>query len=461
MASTGQSGSNQSLVGSQRLATTGNSFVPGNALASPALRRRQADVALMQAATDHVGLGGDVVASASTLAGMATAPLRRLVPAILDQVAALSAAARRLLPGQSTVRDAQTGTASPGAFAQRVVSVTGGAGVTAAASAGARVASYRFTVTQVAAGQTSTSDGFVSSNPNVSPITSAGSLTITIGSTTTTVAPTFSAATTSNQALQAVATAVNAAGIDVTAQVVTAHGGSALAITRKTTGASGTFTVGGTLATPLGFTTTTAARDAQFSVDGATMTSSTNAIQLDQASSGASAGRVQAYLTGPTASAVTISVGVGRNDQVIVDAVKVFIENFNVFRQTVADMTSVTSMAGILTAGTKNQLDGALDGLRETLHPVGIGVGSGGVLRLDEGALRASLKATPAKVESAIGGPSGLASRVFGVTRAIEKSPGILFAHVLGAGAMPTGSSLAQANRLDLAMTKRLLDLQA
>jgi hypothetical protein len=54
-----------------------------------------------------------------------------------------------------------------------------------------------------------------------------------------------------------------------------------------------------------------------------------------------------------------------------------------------------------------------------------------------------------------------LAARVYGVTSAIEKSPGVLFAAAAAATVMPAGSQLAQANRLDLAMTKRLLDLQA
>ena len=78
-----------------------------------------------------------------------------------------------------------------------------------------------------------------------------------------------------------------------------------------------------------------------------------------------------------------------------------------------------------------------------------------------ESSLRSALKTSPTKVEAAIGGASGLAARIYGVTSAIEKSPEVLFAAAAAASVMPAGSQIAQANRLDLAMTKRLLDLQA
>lgn len=452
MASTGQSSGNTSLGGTSRAG--GTSIRPGpTSIVSPALRKRQVAGSLVAASTDQVTIGG-VVLSNSAFVGMATAGVRQLVPAVLEQASALSAAARRLLPGESIARNPQTGTTSPGAFAQRTVTVSGGAGVTAAAIAGATVTSYAVSVTQAAAGQTSSSNGFVSNGTTINDLTGSGSLTVTIGSTTTTVTPNFSSATNAKEALEAIATAVNAAGIDVTAQVNSAYGGSALAITRKTTGSTGTFTLGGGVATALGFSTTTAARDASFTIDGASMTSSSNVIQLDTATSGATTGRVQLHLAGPTASTVTVRVGVARNDNAIVDAVQAFIDRFNVFRQ------SVAAMAGILTAGTQNQLDGALDGLRDSLRAIGIVAHANGTLALDTSVLRAALKSSPAAVESAIGGAGGLAARAFAVTSAIQKAPGQLFAGS-SATTMPTGSQIAQSGRIDLASTKRLLDLQA
>jgi flagellar hook-associated protein 2 len=453
MASAGQSGSNQPLRGTSR--STSASYGSGStAIASAALRKNQLASGVIQTFADQVTIGGVSFTNAG-IVGMASSAVRQLMPVVLERTASLSSAARSLMPGEAFARNPKTGTTSPGAFAQRRVSVTGGAGVTAVASAGARVATYQFTVSQTAAGQTSSSNGFVSTNPSIGTITGAGSLTIQIGSVTTTVNPDFSSATNTKEALEAVATAVNAAGIDARAQVVSASGASTLTITRKTTGSTSTMTLGGGLATPLGFTTTTAARDASYTLNGAAQTSSSNMIQLDAVSAASTTGRVQVNLTGTTASSVTVSVGVARNDDAIVDAVKTFIDRFNIFRQTIGAVGSV------VTVGTRNQLDGALDGLRETLKEIGVTADSNATLFLDEGSLRSALKSSPSKVEAAIGGASGLAVRVHGVTNAIEKSPGILFAEVSGASVMPAGSQIAQANRLDLTMTKRLLDLQA
>jgi flagellar hook-associated protein 2 len=453
MASTGQSSSNQSLSGTNRSA--GATYGTGtSSIASATLRKKQVAGALVQASTDQLTIGGVSVTN-SGIVGMASSMVRQLMPVVLDRIGALSTAARSLLPGEALTRSAQTGTKSPGAFAQRIVSLSGGAGVTAVASAGATVASYQFTVAQTAAGQTSSSNGFVSTNPNIGGITGAGSLTIRIGTTTTTVTPNFTSATNAKEALDAVATAVNAAGIDARAQVVSVNGSSTLGITRQTTGATSTMTLGGGLATPLGFTTTTAARDASYTLNGAARTSSSNLIQLDAVSTASTTGRLQVNLTGATSSSVTVTVGVTRNDNAIVDAVQSLIDRFNVVRQTIG------AVDGLVTAGTQNQLDAALDGLRESLRAVGVTADQNGTLNLNEASLRSALKVSPAKVEAAIGGAGGLAARVYGVTSAIEKSPGVLFAAAAAATVMPAGSQIAQANRLDLAMTKRLLDLQA
>jgi flagellar hook-associated protein 2 len=453
MVPAGQTSSNQSLSGSNRPAAAKYTAGPTH-IASPALRKQQLAGALVQPSSDQLTIGG-VTLTNSGVVGMASSMVRQLLPVVLSRVSALSTAARSLLPGDSVTRNPQTGTTSPGAFAQRRVSVSGGAGVTAVASAGATLASYQFTVSQTAVGQTSSSNGFVSVNPNIGGITGAGSLTIGIGSTTTTITPDFSVATNTKQALEAVATAVNAAGIDARAQVVSGNGASTLVITRRTTGSSSTMTIGGGLAGPLGMTTTTAARNASYTLNGAAHESSSNLIQLDAPSSASTTGRLQVNLTGATSTSVTVTVGVTRNDNAIVDAVNELIKRFNVFRQ------SISAIGGLVTAGTQSQLDAALDGLRESLRAIGVTADQNGTLYLNEASLRSALKAAPGTVEAAIGGAGGLASRVYGVTSAIEKSPEVLFAATVAATVMPAGSQIAQANRLDLAMTKRLLDVQA
>ena len=138
MASTGQSSSNQSLSGTNR--ASGATYGTGVAtIASAAQRKKQLASALIQPSTDQVTIGGVSVTN-SGVVGMASSIVRQLVPVVLERVTALGSAARNLLPGEALTRSAQTGTTSPGAFAQRLVSVSGGAGVTAAASAGATLA---------------------------------------------------------------------------------------------------------------------------------------------------------------------------------------------------------------------------------------------------------------------------------------------------------------------------------
>ncbi len=469
MPSTGQPSSNRSLVGNTRYSGAGNPFVPGNRNPSPAMRNSLVDRQEAQAViktADQLGLGDGVMVAVDHLTNVATASLKSVIPDVLNQLRELGASASKLLSGASSRMAGTSGnrsnsgsvasTTPGGVFSARKAAVSGnGGGVLATVADQARVTTYTVTVSQTAAGQTTTSGGVVNTDTNTSPITGSTSLTITTGGTTTTITPDFSTVTSNLGVLQAIATAVNAAGTPVAAQVVSTGGSSKLALTHTSTGSSANFTTGGNISNVLGFTTTTPARDSSYTLNGSQQTSTSNVVQLDLASTSSTTGRVQLYLQGPTASAVTISVGVAPNITAVVDATRDLANKFNAFLEKLAANPS------LLSPGLAGRLQGAVDGLKPSLQSLGLALGANGALQLSENKLREALATNPTAVENVLGGPGGFASRIAAITRAVQMSPEILTTLAQGQDNTPYSSAITQADRLETRGAKRLLDFRA
>ncbi|MCX5990230.1 MAG: hypothetical protein NTV35_14575 [Chloroflexi bacterium] len=173
MPSTGQPSSNRSLVGNTRYAGVGNPFVPGNRIPSPAMRNSLVDRQEAQSilkTTDQLGLGDGVMVSVDHLTNVATGALKNVVPDVLNQLRDLGASASKLLSGASSRMAGTSGSRSnsgssssttpSGVFSARKVAISGnGGGVLASVADQARVATYTVTVSQTAAGQTTTSGG--------------------------------------------------------------------------------------------------------------------------------------------------------------------------------------------------------------------------------------------------------------------------------------------------------------
>lgn len=171
MPSTGQPSSNRSLVGNTRYAGVGNPFVPGNRIPSPAMRNSLVDRQEAQSilkTTDQLGLGDGVMVSVDHLTNVATGALKNVVPDVLNQLRDLGASASKLLSGASSRMAGTSGSRSnsgssssttpSGVFSARKVAISGnGGGVLASVADQARVATYTVTVSQTAAGQTTTS----------------------------------------------------------------------------------------------------------------------------------------------------------------------------------------------------------------------------------------------------------------------------------------------------------------
>ncbi len=213
--------------------------------------------------------------------------------------------------------------------------------------------------------------------------------------------------------LQKVTDAINAAGVGVSAAIIRDGSGSTpfrLGLTSQSTGTAGQFLVDtGTL--DLGITSLDAGNDARVfygSTDPAKailMTSSSNT--LDSVISG-----VKIDLKSISDKPVTLSIG--RDTDGIFSAVNLFISSFNTAIDRIDKQTSYnadTKVGGpLLGDSTAQQLRSALfnvvqgraqgiTGRYDRLADIGLKVGDGGTISLDETRLRAAIAEDPAAVE--------------------------------------------------------------
>lgn len=142
------------------------------------------------------------------------------------------------------------------------------------ASASAAAGTHTVVVNSLA----KTSSGYLTVLSNSSD-TLSGSITIQVGSGT---AQTISVSSSSNT-LSSLASAINSAGIGVTASVLTDSSGSRLSIVSGTSGASGNLTVtsaltDSTTGTSLSYTSAVTGSDASLTIDGIDLTSSSNTV---------------------------------------------------------------------------------------------------------------------------------------------------------------------------------------
>ncbi len=142
------------------------------------------------------------------------------------------------------------------------------------AGTGATAGSHTIVVSQLAQTASVYSDAVSNSSDTLS-----GNITIQVGSGTTQTVTVDS----SSNTLASLASAINSDNIGVTASVISDTSGSRLELVSGTGGSAGTLTIGGTLtdsttSTTLGFSTAQSGKDAEFSVDGISLTSGSNTI---------------------------------------------------------------------------------------------------------------------------------------------------------------------------------------
>jgi len=231
-----------------------------------------------------------------------------------------------------------------------------------------------------------------------SAILATGSISITVGSTTTSIA---TGSGNAGDNLTDLAAYINSQSLGVTANVVTDSTGARLALTSTVTGSAGDFSIasGGSLS----FTRSATGTDASLTVDGVPVTSSSNTV------TGAISG-VTLNLLGASAGTV-INLDIAPDTDSITTAVNNYVTAYNTLISDVNTQIgydATTQTAGVLQSDSvAQQLQSALlastnynagSGTYPTLDSLGITTNTDGTLTLDSTQLATALQNNPSAV---------------------------------------------------------------
>jgi flagellar hook-associated protein 2 len=221
----------------------------------------------------------------------------------------------------------------------------------------------------------------------------SGSVTIQVGSGQQYTVNVGDSSTASN--ISGLAAAINAAGIGVTATVLTDTNGSRLSVVSNTSGAAGTLTVSGSLTDTSGgsgsqsvsFSQVQVGKDATLSVDGVSLTSANNTV------TNAIPGVTFQLLSANPNEAVQVIIA--NNNSSIESAVSTFVNDYNTLLKSITGQEGKDSSGNALPfygnpliAELQNTLEGALssapgNGSVASLYSLGITTNSDGSLSLN------------------------------------------------------------------------------
>ncbi len=190
-----------------------------------------------------------------------------------------------------------------------------------AANNAAVAGTHTVTVTNLA----QTSSGYLAPITNSSD-TLSGSITFQVGSGT---AQTINVDNLSNKTLAGLAAAINSSGAGVTASVLTDSSGSRLSLVSGTSGANGNITVSSntiadttTSSGTLAYTSTVVGKDAQLTVDGVALTSSSNTVA--NLISG-----ITFQLLSPSTSGEQVQVVIGNDNTGVESTINQMVSDYN------------------------------------------------------------------------------------------------------------------------------------
>jgi flagellar hook-associated protein 2 len=176
--------------------------------------------------------------------------------------------------------------------------------------------------------------------------TLSGSISIQVG----TGAATTIAVGTSSNTLATLATAINTAGLGVTASVVTANGVSSLSLLSGATGTAGNLTVSSsvvdTKASTLAYTNTTTGEDANLTVDGSNLTSASNTVANLIPG-------ITLQLLAPSSTGEQVQVVIGNDNTNVESTVNQFVTDYNSL------VSAMNTQDGNTTSGTPEPLFGS------------------------------------------------------------------------------------------------------
>ena len=296
------------------------------------------------------------------------------------------------------------------------------AAIAVSANGNASPGSYSISVQSLAAEQRSYSNGYASS-------TTALGLTGSLGLSVAGASPT-SIALSASDTLENVAAKINASGLRVSASVFNDGSTNRLQVRGLDSGAANTITFSGTtMGLDLAANKKQSASDASMTIDGFTVTRSTN--QVVGAIQGVTLG-----LTQVTTSPVTVKVdsdpeGLKKKLQGVVDAYNAVIDNVHTIAGFGSTKGSQKELVGDpLLRSITNRMSSSVSqvigsGTYSTLGSLGVQLGRDGKLTLDGTKLDKALAADPSAVAKVIGGTdtsSGAADVLRDVVTAFTQS---------------------------------------
>jgi flagellar hook-associated protein 2 len=390
--------------------------------------RQQEDKTMSSTATVTslgVGSGLDLATLLTQLMTAESIPLTTLQTrqaSYETKISAFGTVSSLLSTLQSAASDMETDTLESASDKYSTLTATVGDTTVASATAstGATAGSYSLTVSQLATAQKLTSDAVTSSTTSVT--SAAATLSLSLG--TLASDGTYTASSTTSIDLSAGATledmrdAINDADAGVTASIISGTDGAHLVLTSGNTGTDNVISISGLdgfTYDPSGTSTssltqTTAAQDAELTIDGISVTSTSNTVStaLDG---------VTITLTGTTSSATTLTVSSDSTDK-ITSALESFVSAYNsAYSQmrTYAAYDSDTETAGALQGNSTlrtvmSQLRGLIttttsgssSSAYQLLANIGVTIQDDGSLEIDSDTLNAAITADSSTVANLV-----------------------------------------------------------
>jgi len=370
------------------------------------------------------GIGGgaiDVGALVSQLMTIERKPLVQLQQRETQIQSRLTALGRvkSALDALQTAADALRRT---GTFGAAKATASGDA-ATAAVSGTPQLGSYAISVTQLARGQSNASAAFASATADV------GSGTLTLRSADgATVLATINVGDTGTGTLTEIRDEINAANIGVRASLVNDGGQTRLVLNSKQTGAANGFQieVDAGLA-GLAFTQNQAAQDAQFSINGLALTSSSNTVK--DAIEGLTLTLAKAPPAGSApGTTVDAEITVAQDADAVKKSVEDFVKVYNEVEKLIAELTKYdpnTKTAAVLNG--ESLLRQVQNGVRSIVRGT-MTAAAGDYTRLSEVGLEiqrdGTLKLNGTKFGDALTADSAKVARLFAATSTVEAEQG-------------------------------------
>lgn len=376
-----------------------------------------------------IGSGLDIQSIVSKLVSAEGQPKQQLLQQQQSGYNTTLSALGKLKSALSDVQTAADKLQNLDTFKTRSVSVSDSTILSATASPGTALGTYKVEVQQLATAQKLASTGFASATSTVG----SGQLAITSGTDN------FTVSVAAGDTLQTIRDNINAASgnSNVQASIVNVDNGtggtvSKLVLTSKATGSANTINVavtdsdgnntdtsGLSALASNNLTQVAAAQDSIIKLDGMTVTQSSNSVS--NAVTGLTLNLNKAQV------GTTVGVTVGADNAPVTDALQSFVDKYNAFQSVYSKLTAYNAdskQAGPLLGDATAR--GVFDGLRnmlgtnlvpgatiQNLADVGIQIDKNGVMSLDKTKANSALTADPTAVKTLLADANqGLAARV-------------------------------------------------